>query len=492
VEPIASRQLVARCCDRAAAAGVRQGMTLAHARALLSADHLTVADFDPAGDLARLHALARWATRFTPLVTADPPDGLLLDVAGCQRLFRGERALVDRLIRDVERLGFQCRPAVAPTFGCAWAMARFAQPRQHTPSVPDDGVRQALVNLPVAGLRLDEATQTALRELGIESIGQLLDLPRRSLPARFGETLLLRLDQALGQAVETIDPVRFTELPRSEMVFDGPTTQLKAIDLAVRRLLDDLANQLEHRGCGVRQLDLTLARSDAGPVAVTVNLSRPSRNAKHLWSLLAPRLEQADLGFGIERVELVARHVGRLRHRQLRQWSEPSDRHADADESLGELFDTMISRLGPARVTRVRNIETHLPERAFDHQPIHQAAGPHGDDTPRALPHDRPSMLFRRPEPAMVVAVAPDGPLSRLRWRRQDHPVVTCRGPQRISREWWRHPTTRAGPSTAAKRPDALAPATRDYFMVQTATGQWLWVFRQLETGCWFVHGLWA
>ena len=44
---------------------------------------------------------------------------------------------------------------------------------------------------------------------------------------------------------------------------------------------------------------------------------------------------------------------------------------------------------------------------------------------------------------------------------------------ERITTEWWQ------------------GPQTRDYFKVQTAAGQWLWVYRQLETSRWFVHGIW-
>jgi len=33
----------------------------------------------------------------------------------------------------------------------------------------------------------------------------------------------------------------------------------------------------------------------------------------------------------------------------------------------------------------------------------------------------------------------------------------------------------------------------RDYFfVVDDATGQWLWIFRASTTGEWFVHGEWA
>jgi hypothetical protein len=86
--------------------------------------------------------------------------------------------------------------------------------------------------------------------------------------------------------------VRPVAPPVVERVFAGPATQLEAVVLAVRGLLEDV---LEHRECGARRLELHLDRPDAGPLSVTITLSRPSRDARHLWSLLGPKIESVNL-----------------------------------------------------------------------------------------------------------------------------------------------------------------------------------------------------
>ena len=43
----AGRQLVSRCCEQAAAAGVRAGLTVAHARALLPAGDANIRRLEP-------------------------------------------------------------------------------------------------------------------------------------------------------------------------------------------------------------------------------------------------------------------------------------------------------------------------------------------------------------------------------------------------------------------------------------------------------------
>jgi protein ImuB len=291
----AGRQLVARCCAAAAAAGVRAGMTVAHARALLPVEQAVVELHQPQRELAALGALARWALRFSPIVAVDPPDGLLVDIAGCRRLFGDESRHVHLIGSATERLGFCARMAAAPTFACARAVARFggwhAQRAQRVVRgiVAEGGQRDALAALPVEALGVEAASVDALREVGIDRIGHLFDLPRSSLAARFGRELLRRLDQAVGRAPETIDPVRPVAPPVVERVFAGPATQLEAVALAVRGLLAELSVVLEHRECGARRLELHLDRPDAGPLSVTIALSRPSRDARHLWCAWPPR-----------------------------------------------------------------------------------------------------------------------------------------------------------------------------------------------------------
>lgn len=77
------KKWIACACERAAAKGVCVGKSLAHAKALLKGTQVWERPFTPIEDAQRLHGLARWAQRFSPVVATDEPDGLLLDVAGC-------------------------------------------------------------------------------------------------------------------------------------------------------------------------------------------------------------------------------------------------------------------------------------------------------------------------------------------------------------------------------------------------------------------------
>ena len=108
----------------AAERGARSGARLTDARALDPG--LVAVAADPAGDSALVARLARWASRWSPLVEVDGADSLRLDVSGVAHLFGGEAGLIEDVRARFAGAGLTARVAVAPTAGAAWALARFA------------------------------------------------------------------------------------------------------------------------------------------------------------------------------------------------------------------------------------------------------------------------------------------------------------------------------------------------------------------------------
>src|SRR5690606_27567713 len=127
---------------------------------------------------------------------------LVLDITGVAHLFGGETAMLRTLIIRLRKLGYRVSGAIAPTIGAAWAVSHFARSQV----VEDKSLDDLLNRLPVAALRLDEAKIMALAQLGLKTVGQLRLYPRKPLQARFGDSLLLRLDQAFGEIEERMTP----------------------------------------------------------------------------------------------------------------------------------------------------------------------------------------------------------------------------------------------------------------------------------------------
>jgi len=357
VQTIASRQVVVAACEAARARGVRPGITLAEARALCPA--LTHDDYRPDKDLKSLESLARWMARFSPAVAVEPPDALMLDVTGSERLFRGMDRLARLASEAVARLNFAHGIAIAPTPGAAWALASFGRGGVFSP----DQIPGALAPLPVEALRLEAGLADAFGALGVETIGQLMRLPRESLPARFGLSVLTRLDQALGRSPEPLVAVRHSEPIVARFDFDGVVIDsLETIWLVFQRLLAEVLAELRRRGCGARKLFADYLLPRAAPVRKTILLSRPTCDAASLFNLLRCATETVKQGDGFAGLQLSVPVFERVTQEQLHLLDHETQA---AENEMGHLIERLRVRLGEGAVLFAKLVESHLPEKAF-------------------------------------------------------------------------------------------------------------------------------
>lgn len=459
-----NRQLVAAVDKVARSLGLNVGLLLAEAQARVPG--LIVREADPAGDLTTLGKLAAQCLAYAPLVAPDPPDGIWIDSTGCAHLYGGEEAMVGNMVARLASTGFAAKAAIATTAGAAHAAARFGG-REIAVDLP-------ISNLPVAALRLPEETTASLRRLGFDSIEQLVAAPRASLVRRFGPMVVLRLDQLLGLIFEPIKPIIPRGMLQRRLTFIEPLLTAEALSTVIAGLVQSLSPKLEQKGQGVRQLDLIFERVDGSVQSVRVGTARPSRDAWHLTRLLNERVEQLDLGHGIEAMRLIASIV----EPQIYMQASTGLTDGVIDPDISALIDRLSNWLGIDRVYSVAPVESDVPERSI------QLAPPLSLLTSECWPSlPRPVRLFSPPQPVEAVALLPDQPPVAFTWRRVRHRVRRADGPERIIGEWWKR--------------DAELWAVRDYFRVEDQAGHRYWLFRKgdgsdTKTGDlrWFLHGV--
>jgi protein ImuB len=437
---------------------------------------------DPAADAAALRRLALWCLRYTPLVApwheASGADGLFLDIAGCAHLFGGEAELLADLARRLRHFGLHPRLAIADTPGAAWAVAVFG--RTDGIVVPSGGAESALRDLPLAALRLPDDTRLLLRRLGFRRIADVLHQPRAPLAARFGAHSLDRLDQALGRAPEPLSPLVPPPVYRAQAMFAEAITTQEHVVEAATHLLHDLAEDLSRDGVGARKLRLLLFRMDGEALSLTIGLSAPSRDARHIVGLIALRLDrlpkgfEADFGFEAAGLHVLAAEPMPERQALLIVADDTGD-----PAGLARLIDRLEQRLGARAVRRLHPHQSHIPERAAL---VRRAGdGPSAEWASDAPSNARPLLLLARPEAAEVMALIPEGPPRQFRWRGVLHQVTQAEGPERIAGEWWRQNDNQL---------------ERDYYVVEDANRRRFWLYRAGlygrggATPQWFVHGV--
>ena len=455
-----------------AAAGVRVGTRLTDARAL--DPDLIAEPADVAGDAALLDRLARWASRWSPLVEVDGDDGLRLDVTGVTHLFEGEAGLAADIELRFARLGLTARVAIAGTAGAAWGLARFG------PS--------SLDTLPVAALRLPPAATRTLERLGLKTIGALAGVPRRSLARRFREAdnPIDALDRMMGRKAEPQTATPVHPPPRATKRLAEPVADPAAGPQALDRLVPALVGQLEARRLGARRLVLAGYRVDGEVMAVEAATALPTRDGAHLVRLLREKAEGLDPGFGFDAFALEASWCERLGGSQDSLVEEPN-----GERDVARLVDRLSVKLGPERVRRPVARESHLPERASGwgmgisslRAKRSNPAAPMDCRAPSgfAMPK-RPQRLLDWPEAIGVIYATPEGLPRRFMWRRKVHDVTRAEGPERIAPEWWRERGT---------------ARLRDYYRVEDREGRRYWIYREgvHDDGrggdpVWYLHGL--
>src|SRR6267143_3812094 len=225
-----------------------------------------------------LEHIAAWACQFTPKVSLEPPQGLLLEVEGSLRLFDGLERLLERLREGLDAMELTAQLAVAPAARAALWRSR--------------GGGARLEELPLEVIGFDSGG--FFRNIGISTVGELLKLPRDGLARRCGQALLDDLDRALGTMPEARE--YFTPPPRFAAKLELPAEVIHANGLlfAARRLLVQLEGLLAARHAGVRAFTVFLCHPKAESTAVEIGLASPAREAERLGQLLREKLARSE------------------------------------------------------------------------------------------------------------------------------------------------------------------------------------------------------
>jgi protein ImuB len=447
--------------------GIQIGMSLGEARSLLGptgrspqskARRPLFQKADPAADLDHLRRLAFHCQRYSPLAGMEEstePECLWLDIAGNEEVFGGERRLADAIRTDFARQGFQVRTAIADTWGAAWAISHFT--RGPSSIVRQDEQPRMLAPLPIAALRVAAAVVESLDTLGVQTIGRLMQLPRSSLPSRFGPALLRRLDQALGHAAELLAAERPVEPIVALRTFEDAVSDLQVLQHVLGELLDQVLQQVNT--VALRELNCLWLGTTTAPI--TLRLLRPTRDRKHLFELLRLHSERCRFETGVTGVRLEVVDLGLPAIHQRRLFDADD---TDQQQDIAELVDRLRSRTAVLQPVLTPDPQ---PEYACESTPWQGEPRAGDQTTARSQLRCRPLRLLRRPQRLIFDAMQNGLPL-----RLHQQTVVRISGPERIETGWWRG-----------------ADIARDYYRLELSDGADLWVFLDRQTDHWFLHG---
>jgi protein ImuB len=454
LEPQSQTQHIVACNVLARRAGIRRGMSLSAALALLP--ELQTISRDERSERQMLEQLATLAQRFSPRVSCEPPDGLVLEVKGSLRLFGGAENLCRTVEAEIRAAGARPIVALAPTPLAALTSAYAGKSILVLDSAQLIG---QLAPLPLRALRWPPEALERLARAGVRTIGEALRLPRVGFARRFGRDLLAMLDRMTGRDA---DPrIRFEARERfrrrRELLYELEN-QTRILEM-IEPLLQELERFLQARQCGITELDCVLRHPHAEPTRCPLRLAAPVADSKHLARLLGERLSTLSLPEPVRACEL---RSGPLIPRVLSSeslWQAGEHGGSVNQPESVALIEHLRARLGAEAVYGLQLIRDHRPEAMW--RPVEPGA---------AETVQPPWPASRRP---LWLLPAPQLLSQRGELPCTDGPLRLLGDPERIETGWW----------------DG-ADVARDYYKAIDIHGARLWVFRErLPPHRWFLHG---
>lgn len=438
----AGRRVLQTVNPAARALGLRAGQSLISAQMLIR--EFATVEVDPAHTEQLQQLLAAWAYGFSSQVSLKYPRALLMEIESSLGLFGPWPVFEARLRKELSALGFSHRIVVAPNPVAARMLAN----AHDGLSILDAGqLRQALELMPLDRIGLSRDVATAFSRMGLRCLREVLTLPRNTLARRFPAQVLQHLDNLLGErpvAVECYTPPDYFDA-RIELNFDVESHQ--ALLFPLKRLVSDLAAFLAGRDSGVQRFGLYLEHHDGPHTLVPVGLLSAEREAGMLFELARGRLEQIQVRSPVHAVRLQARDLPAFVpvHRQL------FDERPQQALPWEQLRERLRARLGDDSVSSLRMHADHRPECAWQPQ-AHNKVQSVAPSVPR------PGWLLATPQPL------------------PDSQTRILAGPERIESGWWDGGDVR-----------------RDYYLIETRTGQRGWAYRSVgDNGDLLLHGWFA
>lgn len=235
---------------------------------------------------------------FTPLVEGLSLDEAFLDVRGLRRHFDSPSEVGQRVRSEIKgNLGLPASVGVASNKLLAKLASQGAKP-DGLVHIPEERQLEYLHTLPASALwGVGPATLAGLERLGVETVGDIADLPEVTLTRALGPTHglhLYRLANAIDQR-----PVEPDSEAKSISVEETYETDLSGRDLIETALLahaQRLSWRLHRAGLVARTVNLKARYSDFTTITRSQTLPEPIDGARDLFRASRPLLDHLDAG----------------------------------------------------------------------------------------------------------------------------------------------------------------------------------------------------
>jgi protein ImuB len=453
IEQHKNTQRVLCCNSQAGAWGIEPGLSVSTALALCS--ELLLLPRQPEQEQQQLQQLALLCYRFSPVITVHSDCGLWLEISGCYTLFKGYNSLLQQLRNSLQK---QRVTAVNGMGSNPLAAQLTCQTKFETELPGTKQLKQRLHSTALSKLNTSTRQQQSFKQLGLNTVGELLALPRSALSRRFDTQLMLNIAQLNND--KPFNAPRFQPANSFRDLIQNPQGifNKESLLFPMKTLLQNLCHYLMARHCYCQEIKWQFEPLIGEPAQMHIQLSGSQNNWSSLLMLSRLQLERLELPRSIEQIVLFSE-----------QFIEAPQGMVNLDllgdnsgaQRSDELIDSLNARLGIEALSQPVLNQDYLPEQAST------LATP--GKQPEIASYGRakaPQPLWLLTEPAAVQVRN-----QQLYWHQ---PLSIISGPERLCGNWWQ------------------GEQQRDYYLACDSKGARYWLFRETSNQRWFVHGLFS
>lgn len=416
-----------------------------------SPDEPEISFSDSAAKLEAWAPFSEACLSLTPKVSVPEAREVFLDIAGSETYFGGEAEILCHL----ERLcvAFGVAGHVILTDRAEWARAFVTGDDL---LIPHGQSHSRLLRLPISRaawcgnpftLRKEWEERSSLvafmRRVGLETIAHFAHLGATAVIRRFGKLGSHLQDWVQGRRQLRLPPF---EPPGSiqESIDAEEITGMEQLMGLLQETLQRVSARLEGRGLLAKQLRLRFHLESRRTQESALPLAEPLRDSETLLRLLQEALQRSPWDAPLCRLELEVTDTVPAVPGQLSLFDASENRQSD----LAGYLSRLRMRYGEQAAGVAELTESYLPERSWR----------------RTWPPPRPSAMPRSQASRPLFLFSPPRPFSLSRSFRLTQS-------ENLDVEWWD------------------AGGRRRYFIAVSPRGERLWIFWNLESQSWFLHG---
>jgi len=288
---------------------------------------------------------------YTDLLEQVSIDEAFLDVTGSRKLFGSGIEIADKIKgRIQEELHLTASVGVAENKFLAKIASDLKKPDGLVIVKAGRG-KEFLAPLAIGRLwGVGPKTEAYLKNMGLERIGQLADLPQENCVARMGKGGTHLLQLARGIDDRPVLPEEGFKSIGHEITFDQDTMDLQLLEKTLLGLTERVAYRLRKNKAYARTIAIKFREADFSTRTRRTTLDRPADTTEAIFPV-ALKMMISLVREGIP-VRLVGVHAGNLEMEDTGKQMSLLDRAPQKDRLLAVALDDIVERFGGEAITR--------------------------------------------------------------------------------------------------------------------------------------------